>query len=265
MSEQLQFFLVDLLGAIGPFKDTVTHVMMRSEDDGTIKAAAKGRDGSISIQAKSKEAIPDFTDKACLGSLSYLEGALKSSFMKDGKLTLSYGKSSNGKEDVLRSIKLKGSKAGYNVFYQAVDPFINQLNRIKLPTGLTWPLAFAIDETFISYFVESVKVSNSAPKTGTERDDIFELVQTEEGIEGIFGDKNHQVTIVLSNTVEGEDEEKTHAYFSIAKMRSILQFIGKGSAIGYLSDKSIRIDTETQYAEYQFVTASKKVRIEGKG
>jgi len=261
MSDNLQLFLVDLLGAIEPFKDVVSHVMMR-ESNGIVVAAAKARDGSISIQAKSKVEIPEFTDKACLGSLSYLRSALAAPYMNGGKLNLNYGTASNGKDKVLTSIKLVGSKGGgYNVFYQAVDPFINQLNRIKLPTGLDWPVAFAIDETFVNHYGEVVKVSAQAPKAGTERDDIFQLVQTEEGVEGIFGDKHHQVTVLLSATVEANPAtEKTNAYFSISKVRSILRFIGKAAAIGYLSDKALRVDTETEQAEYQFVTASKKVR-----
>ncbi len=260
MSDKFQGFLIDLLGAIEPFKDVVTHVMMR-EVNGGIVAAAKARDGTISVQAKSKGEVPGFTDKACLGSLSYLRSALSSSYMIGGTVNLSYGKASNGKDEVLRSMKLKGAKGGYNVYYQAIDPFINQLNRIKLPTGLEWPVGFAIDETFMEHFAEVVKVSAQAPKAGTERDDIFQMVQTEEGVEGIFGDKNHQVTVLLSATVEANPAtEKTNAYFSISKVRSILRFVGKGSAIGYLSDKALRVDTETEHAEYQFVTASKKVR-----
>ena len=259
MSITLQTFLVDLLGAIDPFKDVITHVMIR-EEDGGIKAAAKARDGSISLQAKSKGEIPEFTEKACLGSLPYLRGALMSTYMKDGDLKLTYGKSSNGSDEVLRSIKLTGA-SGFNVFYQAVDPFINQLNRIKLPTTLNWPVAFAIDEEFIGHFGEITRFSALAPKAGTERDDIFQLVHTEAGIEGIFGDKHHQSNVALSATVEANSRtEKTNAYFSISKFKAILRFVGKGAAIGYLSDKAVRVDTETAQAEYQFVTASKKVK-----
>ena len=258
MSE-LKLFVVDLLDAIDPFKDVISHVMMR-EADGRVVAAAKARDGSISVQAKSKGEVPGFTDKACLGSLAYLRGALTSANMTNGELKLSYGDASNGKDRVLRSISMSGSN-GFKVFFQAVDPFVNSLNRIKLPTGLDWPVAFAIDETFIDNFNETVKVNALAPKSSTERDDIFQMVLTPEGIEGIFGDKHHQATVALSRTVEAESStDKVNAYFSISKVRSLLRYVGKAAAIGYLSDKALRVDIETSQAEYQFVTASKKVR-----
>ncbi len=258
--KDLQNFLLNLLESVDPFKDVITNVMMRTAD-GHIVAAAKARDGTISVQAKSTKQIPEFEHKACLGSLSYLKGVLSSPFMESGKLDLTYGKASNGKDDVLRSIAIKGERGKMHVYYQAVDPFVNAMNRIKLPTGLEWPVAFAIDETFIDTFNEAVKVMAAAPKSGTERDDIFRMVQTDEGVEGIFGDKHHQVTVLLSATVEANPAtEKVNAYFSISKMRSILRYIGKSAAIGYFSDKALRVDTETAHAEYQFVTASKKVR-----
>jgi hypothetical protein len=261
MSKELQNFLIDLLDAVDPFKDVVTNIMVR-DVNGIIIAAAKARDGSISIQAKSKHPIPDFTEKACLGSLPFLRGVLTSAYMKDGTLSLAYGKASNDDDIVLRSMKMVGSN-GFNVFFQAIDPFVNKLNRIKLPTGLSWPVAFAVDGPFINHFSEVVKVNTFAPKSGTGSDDIFELLVVDGTIEGVFGDNKHQTNVVLSNTVESDEVvDKINAYFSITKTRSMLRFIGKGSAIGYLSDKALRIDTDTACAEYQFVTASKKVRAD---
>lgn len=259
MTTKIQPFLIDLLGALEPFKDVIAHVMMR-EKDGRVMAAAKARDGSISVQATSRGEVPEFTEKACLGSLPYLRGVLTSPLMEGGKIELSYGTASNGSDEVLRSMKMKG-KGRLNVYYQAMDPFINQLNRIKLQKTIDWPLAFAVDQTFIDNFGGAVKLSALAPKTNTEMDDLFNMVYTEEGIEGVFGDKHHQTTILLADTVEAMDgTDKTNAYFNVSKIRPILRFIGKGSAVGFMSSDGIRIDTETEQAEYQFVTASRKVR-----
>jgi hypothetical protein len=142
------------------------------------------------------------------------------------------------------------------------------MNRIKLPPQLDWPLAFSIDVDFIKSFDEMCKIHALAPKTGSERDDIFQLVHTDEGIEAIFGDHHHTANVVLSETVEANlrttvanlRTDKTHAYFSISLFKSILKLIGKGDAIGYLTNTGLRIDTETKHATYKFVTAAKKVK-----
>ena len=257
MSANLRDFLLDLLQAIEPFKDALTHVMLR-EKDGKVMAAAKSRDGSISLQATPRGELPGFHGKACLGSLPYLRGALSAGYMEGGKVELTYGPSSKGGEEVLRSIQLKGANR-YNVFYQAIDPVINQRTRISLPTGLDWPLAFGIDTDFIKGFTEMYRVAGLTPKTNTERDDIFQLAYHDDCIEGIFGDKNHQSSVVLSRTVEGSTADKVSAHFLMSRFRSMLNLVGK-DAIGYLSDKAIRVDIETGQAEYRFVNSAKIVK-----
>ena len=255
---KLQTFLCEILDTVDPFKDVISNIMLR-ERDGEIKAAAKSRDGAISVEISCKGDMPEFTEKACLGSLSFLRGALKSAHMDGGKIELTYGPASNGKDEVLRSILLKG-KRRFNVFYHAIDPFINKMNRIKLPPMLDWPVCFAIDQDFIAAFDDTYKVNALSPKTGLH-DDIFQLAYTGDSIEAIFGDKNHKLNVVLSETVEAKaGSDKTFAHFSISRFRAILRLIGKGDAIGYLSPTGLRVDTETKNASYKFVTAAKKIK-----
>ncbi len=259
MSTKLQSFLSEILDTLDPFKDVITNVMIR-EKDGEIKAAAKSRDGAISVEITCKGDLPGFKEKACLGSLPFLRGALNSSLMKEGKIELTFGQASNGKDEVLRSALLTG-KRGYNVFYRAIDPYVNKMNRIKLPPILEWPVAFAIDKEFISAFDDMYKVNALAPKTGSDRDDIFKLAFTGGSIEAIFGDNHHTANVVLADIVEAKTKtEKTNAYFSISRFKAILRLIGKGEAIGYLSENGLRVDTETKNAQYRFVTAAKKVK-----
>lgn len=259
MSKKLQTFLSELLDMVDPFKDVITNIMLR-EKDGDVKAAAKSRDGAISIEVSCKGDLPGFKEKACFSSLPFLRGALNSPLMEDGKIELTFGLASNGKDEVLRSAVLKG-KRRYNVFYRAVDPYVNRLNRIKLPPQLDWPVGFAIDREFISTFNDLNKVNALAPKTGSVRDDIFKLAFTGGAIEAIFGDQHHTSNVVLTETVEAKaGSEKTNAYFSITRFSAILKLIGKGEAIGYLSNTGLRVDTETTSATYKFVTAAKKVK-----
>jgi hypothetical protein len=262
MTITLKSFLLDLLEAVEPFKDAITNVMIL-EKDGVVKAAGKSRDGSLTLQVTAKGPIEDFTGKACIGSLSYLRRALLSKNMNSGELKLNYGNASNG-EEVLRSINLIGTNE-FNLFYQAIDPFVNQMNRIKLPSIANYPVVFGIDKNFINNFDDTYKVNSLAPKIGSERDDIFVLVlvPTDDGIsiEGIFGDKSHAISVQLTAMVETAINEPTKmkAHFLISRFRTLLQLIDKGEGIGYLSDKSLKIDIETTQADYQYVMSAKKV------
>lgn len=263
MSTKLQSFLSEILDTLDPFKDVIANVMVR-EKDGEFKAAAKSKDGAISVEITCKGDLPGFKEKACFGSLPFLRGALNSSLMEGGDIELTYGDASNGKDTVLRSAMLRGKK-GYNVFYSAIDPYVNKMNRIKLPPILDWPVAFAIDKEFISAFDEMYKVNALAAKTGSDRDDIFKLAYTGGSIEAIFGDHHHSLNVVLSDIVEAEaNTDKTNAYFSISRFKAILKLIGKGEAIGYLSKNGLRVDTETKNAQYRFVSAAKKVKESNK-
>jgi len=256
---KLQSFLSELLDVVDPFKDVILNVMIR-EKDGEVKAAAKSRDGAISVEISCKGDLPGFKEKACFGSLPFLRGALKSAQMDGGDIELTYGPASNGKDEVLRSAVLKGKKR-FKVFYQAIDPFVNQMNRIKLPPMLDWPVGFAIDQDFIAVFDDVYKVNALAPKTGSAQDDIFKLAFTGDAVEAIFGDNKFSSNVVLTETVEAKvKSEKTFAYFSISRFRSILRLVGKGEAIGYLSPTGLRIDTDTKLANYKFVIAAKKVK-----
>ncbi len=61
---------------------------MLEDPDENVKAAAKSRDGAISIEVSCKGDLPGFKEKACLGSLSFLRGALNSAQMDDGGANL---------------------------------------------------------------------------------------------------------------------------------------------------------------------------------
>jgi len=117
MSEKFQSFMTELLDTLDPFKDVISNVMVRDKD-GEIQAAAKSKDGVISIEITCKGDLPGFNDKACFGSLPFLRGALASPKMEGGTVELTFGDASTGKDTVLRSVLLKG-KNRYNVFYHA--------------------------------------------------------------------------------------------------------------------------------------------------
>ena len=250
--------LRDLLTAVEPFRDGISHLLVRNVND-KFKALGNARDGSIVIQCSSKGDIT-FQGKGCLGSLRYLRQAMTTSFMSAGDIELSYGMSSNGSEEVLRSMHMTGSN-GYSAFYHAVDPFVNKMNSPKQPKITSWPIGFAITKELVETFKEARRVQAQAPKTNTDFDDIFTLAYVDGKVEGIFGDKNHRLTITLAEDVEAEDgTDKVSGLFSMAYLDAIFKLVGKDSAIALLCDKALRIDTETKTAEYTFTMAAKKTR-----
>lgn len=261
MGSQLKLFFTDLLTSTYPFRDSITHILMKSDDSDRIAVAAKSRDGSISIRGKTQKPIKEFQHVACLGSLPYLHSVFSSPYVKkadDLNIKLNYETASDGKSEALRSMEIKG-KRGLHVFYQAVDPFVNQLNRIKIPTTADWPVLFGIDKSTIDAFTEMRKISMQVPKTGSDRDDIFQLIYSEGEIIAVFGEKGHQADITLTEAEPSEEIDKLSALFSITQFRSILDLVGSKGAVAYFSSKALRIDTETDVLSYEFVTSAKRL------
>jgi len=261
MSKQLETFLIDVLTGIDPFKDVVSHIFIRrNKEDSTLEAAAKARDGSISIRAISKKPIKEFEYVACLGNLSYLKSVLISPYMKaDGKMKLGWETASNGKSQALRYIEFSGGK-GFKTFYQATDPFVNQLGRIEIKKNQEWPVAFHIGPAVVKNFDDIYKIHLSAPRTGSDLDDIFRLSFTEKGIEGVFGDNDTEASVILSDIAEAEEgTDKMSGLFQISRFRSILKQIGKNEALAYQGAYALMIDTETTHSNFQFVMQAKKM------
>lgn len=263
MSDKGQFkqFLADVLASVDPFKDVVTHIYLRRRKDGTegVEAAAQPRDGSIKISAVSVKPIEEFQNVACLGNLPYLRAVLQSSYLKkEPTLDLNYDVDSQGKGEALRHINFKGTK-GFKTHYQATDPYIDKLGRVKPVVIDYWPVAFFINAEVIKNFDEIIKIHASAPKIGTSLDDVFYLVYEGGKVEGIFGDQGSQSSVVLSDIAEAEsDVDKVTTLLSISRLRSILKQIGKGEAMAHLCPTALKIDTGTEHAKYQFVLQGKR-------
>jgi hypothetical protein len=263
--EQFKQFRADLLASFDPFKDVITHIYLRRRKDGQegVEAAAEPRDQSLKITAVSKKPVSEFQNVACLGNLSYLKSVVQSSYLKkDAKLELSYDVDSKGKGEALRHISFSGGK-GFKTHYQATDPYIDQLGRVKPVKIEDWPVAFYINVDVVKNFEEIHKINASAPKIGSDLDDVFHLVYEDGKIEGIFGDHGNQSSVILSDIAEAEEEEedvkRITALFSISRLRFILKQIGKGEAMAYLCSKGLKIDTETEHAKYQFVMQAKRM------
>jgi hypothetical protein len=269
MSKVFRDVMVDVLTHIEPFRDSISNLLMRKNTDGSITAVAKARDGNIALMIESKEEIPEFDHIACFGSLPYLRSILKSSYF-NGKskgsvgmnINMEFDTASNGETTALRSIQFTTKSGKFEALYQATDPFVNNLNKVKLPTIDIWDADFVIGQNEIKDFAEVLKIHKAAPKIGGDRDDIFKLTIDDGVVQAIFGDKGHHSMVTLGENVDiVTDLTGINSLFSISKLEAMFKLIGKGEAQCSVAEKAFRVQLETPWCTYSIVTVAKKLGI----
>ncbi len=269
MSKVFRDVMVDMLTHIEPFKDSISNLLMKKNTDGTITAVAKARDGNIALRIESKHEIPEFDHIACFGSLPYLRSILKSAYFS-GKSKSSQGMSmdmefdvsSNGKTTALRSIQFSTKSGRFEAFYQATDPFVNNLNKVKLPAIEDWDADFTIGQDEIKDFSEILKIHKTAPKIGGDRDDIFRLTIDDGIVQSTFGDKGHHSSVLLASNVNIEtDTSGINSLFAVSKIEAMFKLVGKGEALCSVAKRAFRVQLETAWCTYSIVTTAKKLGI----
>jgi len=269
MSKVFRDVMVDILTHIEPFRDSITNLLMRKNPDGTITAVAKARDGNIGFLIESKEEIPEFDHIACFGSLPYLRSILKSAYFNGkGKastgmgIDMQYEVASNGETTALRAIQFTTKTKKFEAFYQATDPFVNNLNKVKLPTIEEYDAEFIIGQDEIKDFGEVLKIHKTAPKIGGDRDDIFKLTIDDGNVQATFGDKGHHSSVTLADDVDiTTDIAGIDSLFAVSKIESMFKLIGKGEAHCSVAKRALRIQIETAWCTYSIVTVAKKLGI----
>ncbi len=269
MSKVFRDVMVDILTHIEPFRDSISNLLMRKNTDGSITAVAKARDGNIALMIESKLEIPEFDHIACFGSLPYLRSILKSAYFNGkGKnstgmgIEMEFAISSNGKSEALRAIQFTTKSGKFEAFYQATDPFVNNLNKVKLPTIDIWDADFIIGQDEIKDFSEVLKIHKTAPKVGGDRDDIFKLTIDDGEVQATFGDKGHHSTVTLGENVDIVTElSGIDSLFAVSKLEAMFKLIGKGEAQCSVAKKALRIQLETAWCTYSIVTVAKKLGI----
>ena len=262
MSKEFRDLLADVIRIVEPFRLDISHILMKRTPEGDIAAAAKSRDSNISITMLCKKEVKAYEGVACFGSLPYLSAILDSSYVKDNdnaKIELNYDTASDGKTHALRSINFKGGRKMV-AYYEATDPFINKMNRIKPPTIKEWPVKFTIDDQFIKDFNEVYKMHRASITTG-DKDAVFNLAFSFGEVIAMFGDKGHQSNIVLSENAEGTDTDKLSALMPVMHFQAILKLIGKGTGQARLCEKALRVDVQTDMATYSLMILAKKVSM----
>ena len=262
MSVEFKNLLTDILMVVEPFRDEIPFVLMKRTQEQDIALAAKSKSGSIRITARSHMDVPDFEGVACLGSLQYLSAVLNSPQFKGDKkefeITQHYETATDGKTHALRYITFKGGRK-MEVFYEATDPFVNRMNKIKPPKIDKWPITFNINEAFIKDFNDITKVHRASPRLGGDRDDVFTMLYSKGQISAVFGEKSHQSTMILTDDVTADEGIDTHNdLYLVNHFQTILKLVGKNKGVGKLAPFALRVDTSTEYATYSILITAKK-------
>lgn len=260
MSKEFRNLLAETITVVEPFRDEIQFILMKKTREGDIALVGKSKSSSIEITALSKHDLPDFEGVACFGSVSYLGAILKSKYLKNGSFSMEveYKERKDYNTKSVFSILFESEDEKFQAFYQATDPFVNKMNRIK-PLNITnWPVSFTITQDFIKDFNEIIKVHKSGPKLGGDRDDLFTLSFSNGNIVAIFGEKGHRSNLVLCDNAVGKDVDTISALLNISLFQSILKLIGKGDAKARFTSTALKIDIDNDAATYSLTIAAKK-------
>lgn len=261
-NKELYNFLTDVLVKLFPFRADISHILLKQTGN-SVKAVAAMKDGSLIVNIESTKPIKEFDGVGCLGSIQYLHSILMSPAAKDsdeGELELTYDEI-NGKQ-VLSTITVKGAHR-YSAMYQLSNPDIKRISRVpqlKLQ-GEDWNTGFAITEKLESKFEEMYRITRSMPKSTGEMEGVFTLVfDGVNTIEGIFGERSYESSIVLTDEAEPIKTGRLIAMFPIEKFRQIVKLSPMDTTIIMLCDKAMMVDVVSELATYSYVLTAKKKR-----
>ena len=157
------------------------------------------------------------------------------------------------------SINFKGGNNKLEAFYQATDPFVNKMNKVRPEKIDNWPVEFEITQEVIKDFTEIQKVHKASPKMGSDRDDLFTLAYNGGSVIAMFGDKSHRSNMTLCEDAKCDDSvSMVNALISVSNFQAILKLIGKGKATARLTDRGLKVELVTELATYSLIIAAKK-------
>lgn len=253
-------YLLDVIRHVEPFRGMVSHILVRKTAQDDVIAVAKEQNNNFVVMATALKPIDTFETVGLFGNLPFLKSVLDSAYMS-GKfnITYNYSRTSNGATNALSSLMVETNK--FKASYRATDPFIGNFAKINIPKVDNWMAAFPLDKSVYEDFRNAAKIHASAPKTGSDKDDIFELICNSGVVRASFGLTNNSTEIVLSESVAMEDDSVVlNDYYSISMIDPILKMAMDGKGVLSMSQNLIRIDLETDYASYVYTIYAKKLK-----
>lgn len=264
MAKVFRDFVFEILERTMPFKEELKYLNLKKDQAGTVIAAMPCPGRIISVQASCRKEMPELVAPACLGSLPYLHSLLRSKYMKadkDFEIAFNNKAATDGSTTVLRSMNIKAG--AMESFYQATDPFINNLNKITPPKITDWAVMFGVDRSFIEEFEEVSKIHAMAEKAF----DVFSLGFDGQAIVASFGQRVNQTSVVLTTNAESlqpggqSGKHKMSVLFAVKEFRGLFKLLGDrlGSGIMTLAPRALKVESDSEIAHYTSVLTAKRL------
>lgn len=252
----LRDFLIDAITSIEPFK-TIPYLAIKKHN-GDVLASAQEQKGGVVVKIQSKVDIEELDDgvAALFGNLPYLKSLLDNDYTKEKcNIDIHHRNSSDNQSSVIGSLSVSSGR--FKAEYQATDPFIGNLSKVKVPIVREWPIAFSMSKDIYTDFKSISRIHAMSPKIGGDRDDIFTISTENDSINITFGERNHKTSMVLCEC-DKNDVGEFSALFSISMLDSLFKLGDKGKI--HLTTQAIKLEVESELAKYTYIISAKKVK-----
>lgn len=251
--------IAEFLEKIAPFTKSISHVHLAKMKDGRGVLAAPSRDRSVEVQAVTKQPLEDLQGVACLGNLLYLRQILKSSFIRDAEITLSYRDSKDNRPPSVNTVQFSVPKKSA-ILYTATDPFMGNLVMPVKQKITEWPVSFILEGKAFEDMTEMNQIQAASSVSGEV---LFELVADKSGIiTAVFG-KRSQSSLTLTDQVDRDDPKAgfsakfiTDHFIRLGGMTNWK--VNKEGMVFQFCNMAVKSMFESPFLEYEIVLSAKK-------
>lgn len=251
--------ITEFLEKIAPFTKSISHVHLAKMKDGRGVLAAPSRDRSVEVQAITKQPLEDLQGVACLGNLLYLRQILKSSFIRDSEITLSYRDAKDNRPASVNTVQFSVPKKSA-ILYQATDPFMGNLVMPVKQKITEWPVSFILEGKAFEEITEMSQIQAASSVTG---EILFELIADKSGVMTAMFGKRNQSSLVLTDQVDRDDPKSgfsakfiTDHFIRLGGMTNWK--VHKDGMVFQFCDKAVKSIFETPNLEYEIILTAKK-------
>lgn len=261
-------YLLDVLGTIKPFRKNISHLMVKTQDDGQAVAMATAIDGSMVIDLRSTVPISDFEGSGCFGALDYLHSLLTSPHSEkrnfNMELSTAMVNTRGSEREMIKSIKFSCGKR-FNAFYQATNiAAVTGRNARGAGIGarltnIECAYSFPVDEDMVDEFSNTCRIYGAMPKLKTSSDKIFSMSVNPDVASVQFGAGANQLDVNLSDeiTCNTDVTDNIEINLPIQETKSVLGQLGNDSKCD-ASPEYIKITTEYETMEVSFILSAMK-------
>ncbi len=251
--------ITEFMEKIAPYTKSITHVHVSKLKDGRGMLAAPSKDRSVNVQATTKQPLDDLQGVACLGNLLYLRQILKSSFIRDSEITLTYRDAKDNRPPSVNTVQFSVPKKSA-ILYQATDPFMGNLTTPVKNMITEWPVSFILEGKAFEDMTEMNQIQAASSVAGEV---LFELIADKSGVMTAMFGKRTQSSLVLTDQVDRDDPKAgfsakfiTDHFIRLGGMQNWKA--NKEGLVFQFCDKAVKAIFDTPALEYEIVLSAKK-------